>query len=52
VTVSVEAIVLVVIAAPVGNEYLRVCVVEMTSVIVRVHCEDDDETFDVPTERL
>ena len=52
VTVSVEAIVLVVIAAPVGNEYLRVCVVEMTSVIVRVHCEDDDETFDVPPERL
>ena len=39
VTVSVEARVTMAVAAPVGNEYLRVCVVEMTSVIVRVHCE-------------
>jgi hypothetical protein len=39
VTVCIEAIVLVVVAAPVGNEYLRVCVVEMASVIVGVHCE-------------
>ena len=39
VTVSVEARVTMAVAAPVGNEYLRVCVVEMTSVIARVHCE-------------
>ena len=36
VTVSVEARVTMAVAAPVGNEYLRVCVVEMTSVIARV----------------
>ena len=39
VTVSVEARVKMVVSAPVGNEYLRVCVVETPSVIVGVHCE-------------
>ena len=39
VTVGVEAIVLVVVSTPVGNEYLRVCVEETPSVIVRVNCE-------------
>ena len=39
VTVSVEARVTMAVAAPVGNEHLRVCIVEMVSVVVRVHCE-------------
>ena len=39
VTVSVEARGTMVVAALIGNEYLGVCVVESSSVIVRVHCE-------------
>ena len=39
VTVGIEAIVLVVVSALIGNEYLRVCVEETSSVIVRVYCE-------------
>ena len=36
---SIETIVLVVVSALIGNEYLGVCIVEMPSFIVRVHCE-------------
>ena len=39
VTSSVEARVTMAVAAPVGNEHLWVCVEEMTSAIVRVHCK-------------
>ena len=39
VTSSVEARVTMAVAAPVGNEHLRVCIVEMASIVVRVHCE-------------
>ena len=39
VTVCIEAIVLVAVSALIGNEYLRVCVEETSSVIVRVYCE-------------
>ena len=39
VTVGIEAIVLVVVSALIGNEYLWVCVEETPSVIVGVHCE-------------
>ena len=39
VTVGIEAIVLVVVSALIGNEYLWVCVEETASVIVGVHCE-------------
>ena len=39
VTVSVEARVTMAVSALIGNEYLRVCVEETASVIVRVHCE-------------
>ena len=38
VTSGVEARVTMAVAAPVGNEHLRVCIVEMASVVVRVHC--------------
>ena len=39
VTVSVEARVTMVVAALVCHKYLRMCIVEMPSVVVRVHCE-------------
>ena len=39
VTSGVEARVTMAVAAPVGNEYLWVCVEETASVIVGVHCE-------------
>ena len=39
VTSGVEARVTMAVTAPVGNEYLWVCVEETASVIVGVHCE-------------
>lgn len=39
VTICIEAIVLVVVSALVGNEYLWTVIVEMTSVVVRVNSE-------------
>ena len=39
VTAGVEARITMAVSTLVGNEYLRVCIVEMPSVIVGVHCE-------------